>query len=453
MSTNNALNVNSSTPLSPEDGGTGVNNTTHTLTVSANSSINQNVTTIGNPTFQGVISGASAGIANNYFQSLSPTSGQGYMLVRSPDNSGARINTLTNIATTGNRTWSLPDASGTVALTGDLSNYATKIEVQQSSYNIGIDTGIADAYVVDLGPAVTSLTDGLIVTFVALNTNATLTPTINVNSLGDIQVSGNFLSGIFPGDFSTISLNVVQYCASQSVFFLLNGGANTFNVNALQNALYTTGNDTGTLNAIFYVPNYDNDNYSPGIGSQISFLPKFANTSSSPTITIGSLGSPTAIILMSGETIPAGALSTTKQAVFIYGVNTVGTLGWILMNPQNLSTYSSRYGGFIPVSVSGTSQTMVSGRAYIFNNTAATTGTLPTSASSIIGDTIKIKGRSNAAWIIRANTSQVIKLGSVSSSAAGTATSALGSDSIQLVYVASNEWSIDWALSSAIVLA
>jgi len=229
MSTNNALNVNPSTPLAPDDGGTGVSNGSNTLTVSANSSIDQNVTTIGNPTFQGVISGATAGIANNYFQSLSPTSGQGYMLVRSPDNSGARINTLTNIATTGDRTWSFPDASGTVALIG------------------------------------------------------------------------------------------------------------------------------------------------------------------SPSL-----------------------------------------------------TYNS---------VSGTTQAAIAANAYILNNASATTVTLPTSASSTIGDTIKIKGRSSAAWIIQANTSQVIKLGSVSSSAAGTATSASGSDSIQLVYVAADEWSVDWALSSAIVLA
>ena len=121
------------------------------------------------------------------------------------------------------------------------------------------------------------------------------------------------------------------------------------------------------------------------------------------------------------------------------------------MNPQGVT--SPRNGGLTAVSVSGTSQAMVAGRAYIFNNAAATTGTLPTSATSVIGDVIKVKGRSSAAWIIQANTSQVIKLGSVSSSAAGTATSAAGSDSIQLMYVAANEWSADWALSSGIVLA
>ncbi len=108
---------------------------------------------------------------------------------------------------------------------------------------------------------------------------------------------------------------------------------------------------------------------------------------------------------------------------------------------------------FAYTSVSGTSQAATGNNAYILNNAAATTVTLPTSASSTIGDTIKIKGRSAAAWIIQANTSQIITLGGASSTSAGTATSAAGTDSLQLVYVASNVWSVDWALSTGITLA
>lgn len=109
--------------------------------------------------------------------------------------------------------------------------------------------------------------------------------------------------------------------------------------------------------------------------------------------------------------------------------------------------------GLSYTSVSGTSQALAGGSAYIFNNAAATTGTLPASGSCTIGDTIKIKGRSAAPWIIQANTGQTITYGSVSSSTAGTATSAAGTDSLQLVYVASNVWSVDWALSYGIILA
>lgn len=110
-------------------------------------------------------------------------------------------------------------------------------------------------------------------------------------------------------------------------------------------------------------------------------------------------------------------------------------------------------GGFVYTSVSGTSQAAVAGNAYILNNVAATTVTLPASGSSTIGDTIKIKGRSSASWIIQANTSQIIVFDGTSSTTAGTVTSAAGTDSVQLVYVAANEWSVDWAVSSGLVLA
>jgi hypothetical protein len=124
---------------------------------------------------------------------------------------------------------------------------------------------------------------------------------------------------------------------------------------------------------------------------------------------------------------------------------------WSLPDASGTIALTTTTGGLSPVSVSGTTQALASGNAYIFNNAAATTGTLP--ASPTIGDLIKIKGRSAAPWIIQANTGQIITLGSGSSTSAGTATSASGTNSIQLMYVATNEWSVDWTLSAGITLA
>ena len=61
--TNNSLNVNPTTPLSPADGGTGVNNSTNTLTVTANSDINQDVRTSATPTFGSLILASGSYIA------------------------------------------------------------------------------------------------------------------------------------------------------------------------------------------------------------------------------------------------------------------------------------------------------------------------------------------------------------------------------------------------------
>lgn len=126
---------------------------------------------------------------------------------------------------------------------------------------------------------------------------------------------------------------------------------------------------------------------------------------------------------------------------------------WTLPDATGTLALTSSSGGLTYTSVAGTTQAAAGGNAYILNNAGATTVTLPITASSAIGDTIKIKGRSAAPWIIQAAAGQTITDGSVSSSVAGTATSAAGTDSLQLVYVASNEWSIDWALSSLITLA
>lgn len=163
-----------------------------------------------------------------------------------------------------------------------------------------------------------------------------------------------------------------------------------------------------------------------------SGVPAWSSTMTNGQIIIGSTsGTPTAAAITAGS-----GISVTNGA----GSITIASTG-------------AASGGFAFNSVSGTTQTAVAGNAYILNNASATTVTLPASGSSTIGDTIKIKGRSSAAFVIQANTGQVIKDGSVSSTTAGTATSAAGTDSIQLVYVASNEWSVDWQLSSGFTLA
>ncbi len=145
--------------------------------------------------------------------------------------------------------------------------------------------------------------------------------------------------------------------------------------------------------------------------------------------------------------------NTGNYANVLTNSSTTAARTWTLPDASGTLALTTTTGGLTPISVSGTTQALSSGNAYIFNNAGATTGTLPTSGSSAIGDLIKIKGRSSAPWIIQANTGQIITNRNVQSSTSGTATSSLGSDSIQLMYVAANEWSIDWSNSSLITLA
>lgn len=57
MAVNNSLNLNTITPLPPSIGGTGVSNGTNTLTINANSVIDQDVSTAGLPSFDSVQGG------------------------------------------------------------------------------------------------------------------------------------------------------------------------------------------------------------------------------------------------------------------------------------------------------------------------------------------------------------------------------------------------------------
>lgn len=171
-------------------------------------------------------------------------------------------------------------------------------------------------------------------------------------------------------------------------------------------------------------------------------------TANSAVLVTDSSGVPAWSSTMTNGQLIIGSTSGTPTAAALTAGN-----GISITNGAGSITIASTGGGLTYNSVSGATQTAVGNNAYILNNAAATTVTLPTTASSTIGDTIKIKGRSSAAWIIQAASGQIITYGATSSSTAGTATSALGTDSIQLVYVASNEWSIDWALSSSITLA
>lgn len=81
--TNNSLNLNATTPMSPAIGGTGVSNGTHTLTINANSIINQNVSTTGTPSF----TSASFGNLNLASNVLTSTNTNGYVSIK-PNGTG-----------------------------------------------------------------------------------------------------------------------------------------------------------------------------------------------------------------------------------------------------------------------------------------------------------------------------------------------------------------------------
>jgi hypothetical protein len=214
-------------------------------------------------------------------------------------------------------------------------------QIQASDFNFGLDTGIADAYIVNLSPAITSLTDGLMIAFTPLNYNYTALPTLTVNGFTAIIRS--------PGKAWLSPLDIKAGIAASTVYLifsendlewiLLNASVSEVNATNLQEGFYVAGIDTGTANA--YIVSFTNGSssgfYSAYSGSLIEFVPLYSNTTTSTLSVLGNYGN---IILMNGDTLPSGSVLATVNASLVYGTNTTGVTGWILLNPQGVHTPS-----------------------------------------------------------------------------------------------------------------
>ena len=73
------------------------------------------------------------------------------------------------------------------------------------------DTGAADAYVITPSPAISAYATGQRFTFKIANTNATSTPTLNVNAKGAVTILKQGTSAISPGDLLLGQIVEVEY--------------------------------------------------------------------------------------------------------------------------------------------------------------------------------------------------------------------------------------------------
>lgn len=91
---------------------------------------------------------------------------------------------------------------------------------QKSVYNYGTDTGAANAYAVDLSPAVTSYTDGLEVAFTPAHNSTTTTPTLALNGLSAITIALSH-GAVASGALSTGMIAKCIYSSAANKFILL----------------------------------------------------------------------------------------------------------------------------------------------------------------------------------------------------------------------------------------
>lgn len=147
----------------------------------------------------------------------------------------------------------------------------------------------------------------------------------------------------------------------------------------------------------------------------------------------------TPAIVLGGALTFSGAFTTT----FTVTANTNLTLptSGTLVTTSQISTWTE---------VTGSSQAAAVNNSYTANNAGVVTFTLP--ATAAIGNIIAVQGNGAGGWNVTANTGQTIKLGSSTTSSAGSLASTNRYDAIELVCITANTtWAARFAVGNLTV--
>ena len=305
------------------------------------------------------------------------------------------------------------------------------------AFNFQAATGANDAFVVALSPAVTVLTNGLLVSMSSGTLrNLTTTPTLQVNGLTPAPIvlwSGNLAAG----DITTNGTYLFIYNASTNKFQLLNPSVSTANTYSVQSNAYNAAVDSGVANAYAVVLNPKAPAFT--LGFPVYMQVGNTNTGAS-TLTIA--GVTDDITLQDGSPLPAGALVSGQIAYLLFSSGS-----WKLINPVLAAPSTFTWSG-----ISGTTQAAAVNHGYVVQNAAQTTITLP--ATAALGAVVSVRGLGAGGWVLQANSGQVIHVGALASSTAGTVTSANNYDNIDVICIVANTtWSVNTTLSSGFAVS
>jgi hypothetical protein len=194
----------------------------------------------------------------------------------------------------------------------------TPAQVQQSAFNYGIDTGTADNYAVDLTPAVTVLTDGLLLAFTPANANTSPSVFISINGLDPVNIfnyDNNYIS-LIAGQLSNTQIAFLIYSVQAGGFFLLNPAIQPYaGITLVQRSGYNRGIDTGIADA--YIVN-TNPDFTLTDGAFISFTPAHNNATTTPTLTVGSNSAVTMTTATASVALSVGQIATTQLCQCVY---------------------------------------------------------------------------------------------------------------------------------------
>lgn len=156
-------------------------------------------------------------------------------------------------------------------------------------------------------------------------------------------------------------------------------------------------------------------------------------TTNRAALATNATGVPNWLALTDGQIVVGSTAGAPAAATLSAGP------GISIANGSNTVTISGTGSGIGWTEVTGTTQLIVADNGYVANNAGLVTFTMP--ATAAFGTVISIMGKGAGGWLIQGVAAQIIHVGSVATSAAGSVASTNRYDSIDLVCITANsEW-------------
>lgn len=171
------------------------------------------------------------------------------------------------------------------------------------------------------------------------------------------------------------------------------------------------------------------------------------STANSAVLVTGSTGVPVMSSTMTNGQLIIGSTGATPTVA-----NLTPSTGISITNGSGSITIAATGGGIAWTTLAGTSQAAAVNNGYISGNAGQTTVTLP--ATAAIGDVVAVEGLGAAGWVLAANTGQTIKIGTGTTSSAGSLTSAAASDNVYVTCIVANTtWRVRSTNSTGLTIA
>ena len=226
--------------------------------------------------------------------------------------------------------WLIPNVVYKFVLNDSAGNLIWSIDQITNSQLItlyaGVDSGIANAYVVNFTANFTTLTDGIVLYFIPANTS-TGPSTINVNGLG--------VAAIINQNGTALAAN--QIIANQVATIMYKGGNWLLIQGAAQGIVAYGGTDTGATNA--YVLPMTNQYFSYTAGNVVYFIPSNTSTGAS-TVNIKGLG----VKNIDGTGVNPGAIQAGVMAQLIYNGSTFTLINTTVISSSGSFTATAATG-------------------------------------------------------------------------------------------------------------